>query len=66
VVFCLVTQPVNKYWLASEKIGETGARFFAVTTGRGRVMPDWTSLHDRWECSHFAPRVALRHRVRPR
>jgi len=58
VVFWLVTQLVNKYWLASEKIGATGARFFAVEAMRGRVMPDWTSLRDRWECSHLA-RAAL-------
>ena len=54
VVFWLVTQPVNKYWLASEKIGAAGARFFAVEATRGRVMPDWTSLRDRWECPHLA------------
>lgn len=57
-VFWLVTQPVNKYWLVHEKIGETGARFFAVEKVRGRTMPKWTALRDRWEISHLA-RAAL-------
>jgi hypothetical protein len=57
LVFWLVTQPVNKYWLASEKIGPTGARFFAVEKARG-VIKDWTALRDRWEYSHLA-RAAL-------
>jgi hypothetical protein len=56
VVFWLVTQPVNKYWLAREKIGPTGARFFAIEKARG-AMPDWTALRDRWEYSHLARAV---------
>lgn len=56
-VFWLVTQPVNKHWLVRENIGKTGARFFAVEQARGREMPEWTMLRDRWEYSHLARAV---------
>jgi hypothetical protein len=56
-VFWLVTQPVNKFWLAGEKLGRAGERFFAVDKARGAEMPDWTVLRDRWEFSHIARAV---------
>ena len=58
VLFWLVTQPVNKYWLVRDKISAAGARFFAVEQASGRAMPEWTKLRDRWERSHLV-RAAL-------
>lgn len=49
-VFWLVTQPVNKVWTKSLKMGETGAGFFS--TGGSETKGDWTALRDRWEWSH--------------
>lgn len=59
LVFWVVTQPVNKYWLAGETLGETGTRFFAVdkARGAGAPAPDWLMLRDRWEYSHVARAV---------
>jgi hypothetical protein len=56
-VFWVVTQPVNKFWLAGEALDPTSARFFAVETARGARPPEWTVLRDRWEYSHLARAV---------
>jgi hypothetical protein len=52
-VFWLVTQPVNKFWLAGETLDPASARFFGTgkTTG---ASPEWIVLRDRWEYSHLA------------
>lgn len=56
IIFWLVTQPVNKYWLAGENLSDASARFFSVNAARSGavVMPEWTALRDRWEYSHLA------------
>ncbi|MGI8524692.1 MAG: DUF1772 domain-containing protein [Pseudolabrys sp.] len=59
-IFWLITQPVNKFWVAGEKLGDMSARFFSVNAARSgnAAIPDWTVLRDRWEYSHLA-RAAL-------
>jgi hypothetical protein len=55
-VYWMVTHPVNKAWLAGEKLGGAGAAFFAS----GQQSPSgrsWTALRDRWEYSHVARAV---------
>ena len=54
LIFWLMTQPVNKLWLASEKLSPASARFFSANTAgeRDTSIPDWTTLRDRWEFSH--------------
>ncbi|HEX5509453.1 MAG TPA: DUF1772 domain-containing protein [Pseudolabrys sp.] len=50
-VFWLVTQPVNKFWLAGEKLSGLSASFF----GKAPAERDgWMTLRDRWEYSHVA------------
>jgi hypothetical protein len=54
-IFWLVTQPVNRYWLKNQRLGNLGQRFFSPTQG---VAPDpenqnWVRLRDRWEYSHL-------------
>jgi|SRR6185437_4665780 len=48
-VFWLVTQPVNKFWLAGENLSGVSASFFGRVTASRH---DWTALRDRWEYSH--------------
>lgn len=54
LIFWLMTQPVNKLWLASETLSPASARFFSANTAgeRDTSIPDWTTLRDRWEFSH--------------
>jgi hypothetical protein len=58
VVFWTVTQPVNKFWLQDEKLGNFSSGFFGVRPteqGTPDAPPqpvDWTRLRDRWEYSH--------------
>lgn len=50
-VFWIVTQPVNRVWLADQKLGRAGSMFFA--SGKAAAVTlDWTVLRDRWEGSH--------------
>ena len=54
LIFWVMTQPVNKYWLRQTKLTASAERFFE--TGRSHDStgspPDWTVLRDRWERSH--------------
>jgi hypothetical protein len=57
VVFWTVTQPVNRFWLHGENLGNFSSGFFGVhrvdqgTHGQPSTV-DWTKLRDRWEYSH--------------
>jgi hypothetical protein len=55
VVFWVVTQPVNRFWLSDQKLGRGGAAFFG-TRGSHQIS-DWTVLRNRWEYSHVARAV---------
>jgi hypothetical protein len=57
VIFWVLTQPVNKYWMQGQKLNAAGQRFFSSRkalkpanqpTGR----PLWIALRNRWELSH--------------
>jgi Anthrone oxygenase len=52
-VFWIVTQPVNRVWLADQDLGRAGAAFFR-TDGGGSTEQDWTRVRNRWEYSHVA------------
>ena len=57
VVFWLVTQPVNRFWLRKQHLGNTSAKFFGVkpeSDSEGFAQPDWKGLRKRWEYSHMA------------
>jgi hypothetical protein len=53
-VFWLVTQPVNKFWLADEVLDPASARLFGTKQTLGTPAPEWTVLRNRWEYSHLA------------
>ncbi|NZA27112.1 DUF1772 domain-containing protein [Luteimonas sp. SJ-92] len=58
-VYWLAVHPVNRFWLAAEKLPRTSAGFFSL--GRRRASPDgddWRGLRNRWECAH-AVRAAV-------
>ncbi len=57
-VFWLLTQPVNRSWLAHERLGTVGAHFFAAAAYRGGPEPAFEELRARWEYSHLV-RAAL-------
>jgi hypothetical protein len=50
-VYWLFTHPVNKAWVAGEKLSGAGAGFFAL--GSGDAGGDWKALRRRWEISHL-------------
>jgi Domain of unknown function (DUF1772) len=55
-LYWIVTHPLNKAWLAGEKLQGAGATFFAA--GRDSQSDrSWTELRDRWEYSHVARTV---------
>lgn len=57
IVFWIYTQPANRFWLESVKIGNLGAGFFALSptgqSGTENNTADWRRLRDRWEYSHI-------------
>ena len=55
-VFWLVTQPVNRVWVAELDLGRADVAFFS--TGRHATETDWTALRDRWERSHVVRAIA--------
>lgn len=62
LVFWLVTQPTNRFWLRNVQLGAAGARFFSV--GREMQLPErsepnheWRRLRTRWEYSHLVRSV---------
>ena len=50
-VYWVMTHPVNKFWLAGERVRGAGRAFFAVG-GAPRAQGDWRDLRDQWEMSH--------------
>ena len=63
VVFWLVTQPTNRFWLKNEQLSAAGSKFFSIdrtkqSPERESANPDWTQLRNWWEYSHIA-RAAL-------
>lgn len=54
-VYWTVTHPVNREWVAGERLGRGGAEFFAA--GAGNAPAGWTTLRSRWEGSHVARAV---------
>jgi hypothetical protein len=55
LVFWLITQPVNRYWLKYQQLTKTGALFFGVHQDEQSAdrLPSWTYLRKRWEYSHI-------------
>jgi len=60
VVFWLVTQPTNRYWLRKQQMGRAGTKFFAADAARLEAdteKRDWKRMRDQWEYSHVARAV---------
>ena len=58
-IFWTITQPVNKYWLRSQRLTKLGRRFFSTPKTISAGEPDaddtdWTVMRYRWEYSHVA------------
>lgn len=58
LVFWVITQPVNRYWLRSQQLKGLGAKFFSIgakqqPTQAESVNKDWRVMRDRWEYSHL-------------
>ena len=58
VVFWIVTQPVNRYWLKRQQLKGLGAKFFSLDAQKRQgqtedEMQDWKAMRDRWEYSHL-------------
>jgi hypothetical protein len=61
LVFWVVTQPVNRYWLRNQRLGTAGTKFFSLDRSRRSSTTheeNWQRLRDRWEYSHIV-RAAL-------
>jgi hypothetical protein len=57
LVFWIMTQPVNRFWVRDTPLTAPAQRFFG-TADAGPAMPDWTALRDRWERSHLLRAIA--------
>jgi hypothetical protein len=59
LVFWLITQPVNRYWLKYQQLSKAGTSFFGIHHGdqSAATLPSWTSLRKRWEYSHIVRAV---------
>jgi hypothetical protein len=53
VIYWLVTHPVNKVWIAEERLSAAGERFFKSGFSSTESR-DWVVLRNRWEYSHVA------------
>ncbi len=58
LVFWLVVQPVNRFWLKDVRLSRAGHRFFSFAPADGPGESSWTLLRDRWEAGHVV-RAAL-------
>jgi hypothetical protein len=56
IIFWIMTQPVNKYWLRNTELSRLGTRFFE--TGSAAPAGDWTVMRDQWERSHLLRAIA--------
>jgi hypothetical protein len=58
LVFWVMTQPVNRYWLRTQQLKGIAAKFFSADmklrpTDDAEEPRDWKVMRDRWEFSHF-------------
>jgi hypothetical protein len=58
LIFWLMTQPVNRFWLQDETLTASAQRFFGTNRGTDLPQRDWTELRDQWERSHMLRAVA--------
>jgi len=55
VVFWVITQPVNRYWVSQLKLPNAAQHFFSVDAGNRQaktLQERWEALRNRWEYSH--------------
>ncbi|HWR16882.1 MAG TPA: hypothetical protein VN577_18790 [Terriglobales bacterium] len=61
MVFWVVTQPTNRFWLKHGQLSGRGARFFGVQQTQQPSFitekADWRELRNKWEYSHMARAV---------
>jgi hypothetical protein len=55
VLFWAVTQPVNRHWVSSVRLGRAANTFFSVPGGLAHVSADgdWERWRKQWEYSHL-------------
>jgi hypothetical protein len=58
LIFWLMTQPVNRFWLRDETLTGSAERFFGTKKQPDQPQRDWTELRDQWERSHMLRAVA--------
>lgn len=51
LIFWLMTQPVNRYWMHNTPLSRVATRFFEA--GSAAPTGDWRVMRDRWERSHI-------------
>jgi hypothetical protein len=60
IIFWVVTQPVNRFWVSQLKLPNVAQRFFSVEERdrQGKRLQDkWEALRNKWEYSHIARAV---------
>jgi hypothetical protein len=62
VIFWLITQPTNRYWLRNQQMRDAGNKFFGVdrsnrSESTTAATPEWQRLRNRWEYSHIVRAV---------
>ncbi len=60
LVFWVITQPVNRYWVSQLKLSNAAQRFFSVDQRDAQAQPfqdRWEALRNRWEYSHMSRAV---------
>jgi len=60
LIFWVVTQPVNRYWVSQLKLPSVAQRFFSVDAEVqevNSVQDQWEALRNKWEYSHVARAV---------
>jgi uridine phosphorylase len=62
VIFWLITQPTNRYWLRNQQMSDAGNKFFGVdrsnrSESTTAATPEWQRLRNRWEYSHIVRAV---------
>ena len=60
LIFWVVTQPVNRYWVSQLKLPNVAQRFFSVDEKDHQaesVQDQWEALRNKWEYSHMTRAV---------
>jgi hypothetical protein len=59
LVFWMVTQPVNRHWVAGLQLSDAAQSFFSPGRGATQNAGDdqWKRLRNRWEYSHIVRAV---------